>query len=131
LQRIVQALQQGEEATISRSLEVYRMHLYRTGVEGRESLGEDGRPLKGSLAREEVVQVLEARGRLPLSEYLRCRVRYFCDGAVFGSRDFVEDIFRVYRGRFGAKRRSGARRMRGLEGEKLYTLRDLRLRVFG
>jgi hypothetical protein len=78
-----------------------------------------------------VVQVLEARGRLPLSEYLRCRVRYFCDGAVFGSRDFVEDIFRVYRGRFGAKRRSGARRMRGLEGEKLYTLRDLRLRVFG
>ena len=37
LQRIVQALQEGEESTLTRSMEVYRMHLYRSGVEGRES----------------------------------------------------------------------------------------------
>jgi hypothetical protein len=66
-----------------------------------------------------------------LSEYLRCRVRYFCDGAVFGGREYVEGIFKEHRKRFGPKRKSGARRMRGLADASLYTLRALRVRVFG
>jgi putative transposase len=132
LQRLATALQQGQEASVSRSLEVYRVHLYCTGAEGREAVGEDGRPTKGSLPREDVVAVLEAKGKLPLSEFLRCKVRYFCDGAVFGSREFVEGIFREYRPRFGVKRRNGARKVKGLEeGEgEFYTLRNLRVRVF-
>ena len=63
--------------------------------------------------------------------YLRCRVRYFCDGAVFGGREFVEGIFRACRDRFGPKRRSGARSMRGLADSALFTARDLRLNLFG
>jgi hypothetical protein len=66
-----------------------------------------------------------------MAEYLRCRVRYFCDGAVLGSREFVEEIFRGYRERFGPRRKTGARRMRGLAEEALYALRDLRKGVFG
>jgi REP element-mobilizing transposase RayT len=131
LQRIVQALQGGEEASLSRSLEVYRMHFSRSGGERQEALGDDGRPLTGSLPREAAVQVLDARKQLPLHEYLRCRVRYFCDGAVFGSRKFVEEIFQANRARFGPKRKSGARGMRGLKDGELYTLRDLQLKVFG
>jgi putative transposase len=74
---------------------------------------------------------LRQKGRLPLGAYVRCRVRYFCDGAVVGSRAYVEEVFRTYRTRFGPKRKSGARRMKGLADTELYTLRDLRLGVFG
>jgi hypothetical protein len=49
---------------------------------------------------------------------------------VFGSSDFVNEVFRVNRKRFGAKRQSGARRMRGVQDE-LYSLRDLQVGVFG
>jgi len=48
-----------------------------------------------------------------------------------GSQGFVEDLFRTYRTRFGPKRKNGARRMRGLAEDELYTLRDLQLKVFG
>jgi hypothetical protein len=50
-------------------------------------------------------------------------VRYFVDGAVIGSRAFVEDLFQKMRGRFGPKRRTGARAINGVEG--LFSLRDL------
>ncbi len=130
LQRVVQALLRGEEETLSRSLEIYRMHVYREGTEEREAGGIDGKTERGALKREEVLTVIDAKGRLPLSEYVKCRVRYFCDGAVFGSREFVEGVFQANRKRYGTARRSGARRMRGVE-EKLYSLRDLKVGVFG
>jgi hypothetical protein len=60
---------------------------------------------------------------------LRCRVRYFTDGAVIGSKVFVNEAFANARERFGAKRRDGARRMRGeaaAAARLLWSLRDLR-----
>ena len=63
-----------------------------------------------------------------MPEYLRLRVRYFTDGGVLGTRRFVEGVFESLRERFGPKRKSGARAMRGVEAE-LYTVRDLRLRT--
>lgn len=60
---------------------------------------------------------------------LRCRIRYFTDGAVIGSRSFVNDAFEGARARFGPKRKDGARRMRGRAGPAagvLWSLRDLR-----
>jgi hypothetical protein len=131
VQFLVTALQRGQEEDPSASLEIYRKHLYLEGDERREATGPDGRPVRGALNAEEVAKVLAAKGKLPLSEYLKCRVRYFCDGAVFGGREYVEGIFREYRKRFGPKRKTGARRMRGLENATLYTLRDLRLKLFG
>ena len=41
----------------------------------------------------------------------------------------VEDIFRRYRGHFGAKRKAGARTMRYGDWGDLRTMRDLRLEV--
>jgi REP element-mobilizing transposase RayT len=131
LQVIVAALGQGVVEKPSKVLEVYRTHLHLSGDERREEVGPDGQTVRGSLPAEEVARVLAAKGKLPISEYLKCRVRYFCDGAVFGGREYVEGIFRAHRGRFGAKRKSGARPMRGLSDAELFVLRDLKLRVFG
>lgn len=131
LQLVVKGLLHGQEEGLGKSLEIYRMQVYREGNEEREALGEDGRPVRGALKREEVLGVLKAKGRLGLGDYLKCRVRYFSDGAVLGGREFVEGVFRARRGWFGEGRKDGARRMRGLEGGQLYTVRSLRVNVFG
>jgi putative transposase len=71
--------------------------------------------------------IQEEKGRLPVAEYLRLRVRYFADGTVLGTRGFVNEIFGLMKDRFGPKRKDGARRMRGVEKE-LYSLRALRIK---
>ena len=69
---------------------------------------------------------------LKIAGMLLCRVRYFTDGAVIGSRAFVNEAFTHARERFGAKRKDGARRMR-CSGKPaagvLWSLRDLRVRM--
>ncbi|MDP2324927.1 MAG: hypothetical protein Q8N51_12990, partial [Gammaproteobacteria bacterium] len=131
LQALVTTLQGGQEETASESVNCYRRHLYLAGDERRESLGPDGSPVRGALAQESVARVLGAGGKLPAQEYVRLRVRYFCDGAVFGGGGFVNGVFHRYRERFGPRRTSGARRLRGLMDPGLYVMRDLRVRVFG
>ena len=65
---------------------------------------------------------------LPASTYLRCRVRYFTDGAVIGSRGFVNEVLGTNRSRFGPRRKTGAMLMGGLaKQEKLYSMRALKL----
>jgi hypothetical protein len=58
-------------------------------------------------------------------------VRYFSDGTIFGSQEFVDGVFQERRGWFGAKPKTGARKMRGSEQGELFTARDLRVNVFG
>ncbi|KAB2638074.1 MAG: hypothetical protein DVB25_08645 [Verrucomicrobia bacterium] len=67
---------------------------------------------------------------LGLAQMLHCRVRYFTDGAVIGSKEFVNEAFARARKRFSAKRKDGARAMRGSgSGAKglLWSARDLRV----
>jgi hypothetical protein len=83
-------------------------------------------PEKARAEREQ----LEAERRVALAKRLRWRLRYFSDGAVIGSREFVDSVFEACRDRFGPKRQSGARRMRGdaaalTRGAGLFSLRDL------
>ncbi len=69
---------------------------------------------------------------LGMATMLRRRVRYFTDGAVIGSRGFVNEVFVASRHRFSAKRKDGARRMKGAGREAagvLWSARDLRVRV--
>ena len=69
---------------------------------------------------------------LGFAQMLHCRVRYFTDGAVIGSKEFVNEAFARARERFSAKRKDGAREMRGTgSGVKgsLWSARDLRVRV--
>ena len=66
---------------------------------------------------------------LGVVKMLRCRLRYFTDGAVIGSREFVNEAFESARERFGEKRKDGARRLRGDAAGfagVLWSVRDLR-----
>jgi putative transposase len=69
---------------------------------------------------------------LGIAAMLRHRVRYFSDGAVIGSKVFVNEAFAAARERFTARRKDGARRLRG-SGKPaagiLWSLRDLRVKV--
>jgi len=63
---------------------------------------------------------------------LMCRVRYFTSGAVIGSRETVEMCFEQARYRFGPKRKTGARRMRGAAADAagvIWAARDLRKEI--
>jgi len=69
---------------------------------------------------------------LKMAKMLRCRVRYFTDGAVIGSKGFVDEAFAGARERFSEKRTDGARRMRGsgkAAAGVLWTVRDLRVGI--
>jgi hypothetical protein len=84
------------------------------------------------------MQTLEAKDNgtvlpdLKLAAMLRCRVRYFTDGAVIGSKAFVNGAFAAARDRFTERRKDGARRMKGsgkAAAGVLWSLRDLRVRL--
>jgi hypothetical protein len=81
--------------------------------------------------KQRLMEAEEKRmGELPFGRMLRCRVRYFTDGAIIGSKDFVNAAFEAARERFGPKRKDGARRMRGSGGAAkglLWSARDLRV----
>ena len=102
----------------------YRMTLFDHG-EAREEDELTGRAPRRGFDRETVEEVIANRGNLSRAEILRCRVRYFCDGAVFGTAEFVNEVFAANRSRYGPKRNSGARKMRGADWGELRVLRDL------
>ena len=79
---------------------------------------------RSGITRERVAKVQREGGDLSEAELLRCRARYFVDGLVSGSASFVNQVFAWSRGYFGKTRRSGTRRMRGVE-TTLCTMRDL------
>jgi hypothetical protein len=69
---------------------------------------------------------------LGMAAMLRHRVRYFTDGAVIGSKAFVNEAFAAARERFGPRRKDGARKMRGGGAPAagvLWSARDLRVGV--
>ena len=92
--------------------------------------GRAGSSRKVALDGETIRRQLAKGGELTLGEVLRLRVRYFSDGAVLGSRNYVNEVFAEFRDRFGARRKTGARALRGLPAlSHLATLRDLRVDV--
>lgn len=84
-------------------------------------------------SRAEVDEILDRNGKLSRTEMLRCRVRYFTDGAVIGSKSFVNDFYKAVRGeiRGGRKKASTPFRNIDLEDEKVYSYRDLQKDVLG
>ena len=97
---------------------MYREQLYVRGEQTRRKAG---------FTPETVNAVLESGGKLTVSQALHCRVRYFTDGVVLGSKAFVEEVFDRNREQFGVKRRKGARPLRNADFGDLCTMRDLRL----
>ena len=115
----------------------YRMLLLDEGEEQlKEVRGVDGhlqvKVVRKGMKKQAVeakLARLERSRDVALRKMLRCRVRYFSDGAVLGSRAFVDGVFRACRERFGAKRTSGARELRGsgaAAAGTLWSVRDLK-----
>ncbi|MBC7979066.1 MAG: transposase [Armatimonadetes bacterium] len=112
----------------------YRKLLMGGAVEKRaEHVGRDGetvvKTLRKGISKEEALKDAQKDGEIPFGKILRCRVRYFTDGAVIGSRRFVDEAFVKSRERFGPKRKTGARKLKGEAGNAaglLWSIRDLR-----
>ena len=85
---------------------------------------------RGTVSRELLLKTLAENGHLPTAELLLLRIRYFSDGLVIGSEQFVEKVFQQYRSHFGEKRKSGARPFKGLPSSGLSVIRDLRKAIF-
>ncbi len=106
-----------------RCLESYRMLIHQAG---REQFGPDGRPTRPGFKPETIARVWTEGGRISAAELIRCRVRYMVEGVVIGSREFVEDVFRGIRSYYNPRRRTGARRVRGLD-PPVFSLKRFRL----
>lgn len=103
---------------------IYRQLLFAAGSAPRER--------GGRIAPEEFRKVLESGGRLSIADALRCRIRYFTEGSVLGSKAFVEAHLSAYRLRTGRRRCSPPRNLRDiLDDCDLAVLRSVRGPAFG
>ncbi|MGL5020191.1 MAG: transposase [Luteolibacter sp.] len=118
----------------------YRMLLIEEGEEvTREAVDAQGerctqvlrKGMKPQQVQSETKRLAAGRD-VAMRKMLRYKVRYFTDGAVIGSRAFVDGYFAQCRDRFGPKRRTGARKLRGNAAGAagvLWSLRDLKVGI--
>ena len=102
----------------------YRELLFGTGAGPREGAA--------TIPAADLERVIAAGGRLPLATVLRCRLRYFTDGAVLGSKAFVAAQLVIYRQKTGRRQRTGPRALPTWTNFGDWaTLRGLRRPAFG
>jgi REP element-mobilizing transposase RayT len=82
--------------------------------------------------RKQALKVLEKEDSvLPKATVLRCRVRYFTDGAILGSAEFVRGFTGVWQLEKKRKHRPKLNRMRGADWGDLAVIHGIRRQVFG
>ena len=85
-----------------------------------------------AVAREQALKVLEQENALlPKATVLRCRVRYFTDGAILGSQEFVHSFADAWQLDKGRKHPPKINSMRGADWQGMATIQSLRKNVFG
>jgi len=91
-----------------------------------------GQPGLSEVARQKALQVLEQQdAQLPKATVLRCRVRYFTDGAILGSQEFVRGCVEAWQREKGRKYPPKVHPLRGTDWDGLATIQGLRKKVFG
>ncbi len=101
----------------------YRKILFGMGEERLDA--NSGKWVRRGVQETEVTKVMAAGGKLTRPQLLRCRLRYFTDGLVIGSKRFIEDFFQEKREYFSESRKEGSRRMRGGDWGEMRSGRDL------
>jgi REP element-mobilizing transposase RayT len=86
-------------------------------------------PGLAEISRERALRVLEDEGQLPMAVMLRCRVRYFSDGAILGSEEFVRGFVAAWQMERGRKHPPKVNPMRGADWGDMSVLLSLRRRV--
>ena len=103
----------------------YRKHLFMRGA-----LASQNHP--AVFGPEQVEKVVEQEnGELTAAELVRCRIRYFSDGVILGSRAFVQSHFERLKETLGYKRKHGPVAMEILPRAGLWAFRKMRARRFG
>ena len=88
-------------------------------------------PGLSEMTREQALKVLDREdGELPKSVMLRCRVRYFTDGAILGSAEFVRGFTGGWQMDRGRKHPPKVNAMRGSDWGGLAVIQGLRRQVF-
>ena len=75
--------------------ESYRVWLYANARADDEKPKSDLKKLRHGVALKKRREVMSQGGRMSVEELIRCRVRYFTDGAVIGSKAFVAEQWDV------------------------------------
>jgi len=104
------------------------LQLHREWIFGKW-LGEPG---LSEAARQQALKVLEDEDALlPRATVLRCRVRYFTDGAILGSQEYVRGFVGAWQREKGRKYPPKVHPLRGADWQGLATIQGLRKAVFG
>ncbi|MGB0745337.1 MAG: transposase, partial [Opitutales bacterium] len=83
------------------------------------------------ISREKALKVLEQEdAQLPRATVLRCRVRYFTDGAILGSQEFVRSYVGAWQLEKKRKYPPKPNLLRGADWHGLATINGLRKQVF-
>ena len=98
----------------------YRMRLF-----GEAGATAAQRPGRRQLSAQRIASVLKSGGRLTLAQLLRCRLRYFADAGVLGSRRYIEEYVERASWRFGPRRPPAGHEMIGGDWEGICALRNL------
>ena len=102
------------------------LRAHRSLIFGKRA-SEPGLP---EMSRKQALKVLDADGHLPKAAMLRCRVRYFTDGAILGSAEFVRGFTGAWQMERQRKHPPKVNTMRGDWGS-LAVIQGLRKQVFG
>jgi len=86
---------------------------------------------KAEIDRADAVRVLEKeQGNLPRHTLLRCRIRYFSEGAVLGSREFVQSHVERWQRATGRKYPPKPQRIESQDSEVLSVMKDVRGSIY-
>lgn len=114
------------EAKWNELLSDYRRILYGKGVGSKGTPGKDRGRIDSARA-ERVMANGGGGGKLPLSDVLRTRVRYFTAGTAIGSDDFLSNVGVQWRDRYGLERKRNAYSMRYADWGGLRSFRNLQV----
>jgi len=127
------AMAKGFEVLFGSNQQPYLKQQYRMILFGKGS-GSKRRDGSGAImAPEKVRKVLRQGGKLSGHELLRCRIRYFSDGCIIGSKEFIRELTHEDSAKAYFTRRKGkmSTPIGGFEDLGLNSYRQLRGQAFG
>lgn len=101
----------------------YRVILYGKGMTSKGTLVKD----RGRVDPGRADRIIADGGKLPLSDVLRTRVRYFTAGTAIGSEHFLSDLGGQWKSRYGLVRKCNAYPMRCAEWGGMRSFRNLQV----